>query len=123
MGFFDNLFGGGVQAEASHILISGDDADSKLEDIKQNIYKTALKGKSADMGVEPEALMSSFAQQARKFSTCPSGQKGGSLGCFGKGQMVPEFDKVVFNDQVGVVHGPIQTQFGSHLILITDRDE
>ena len=39
-----------------------------------------------------------------------------TLGSFGQGAMVPEFDKVVFNDEVGVVHGPVKTQFGYHLI-------
>jgi parvulin-like peptidyl-prolyl isomerase len=48
---------------------------------------------------------------------------GGSLGSFGPRQMVPEFDKVVFNEAVGVIHGPIKTQFGAHLILIESRDD
>jgi peptidyl-prolyl cis-trans isomerase C len=63
----------------------------------------------------------SFEQAAKDNSTCPSGASGGALGTFGQGQMVPEFDKVVFNDEVGVVHGPVQTQFGYHLLEITDR--
>ena len=62
-----------------------------------------------------------FEQAARENSTCPSGANGGALGTFGQGQMVPEFDKVVFNDEVGVVHGPVQTQFGYHLLEITER--
>lgn len=48
---------------------------------------------------------------------------GGSLGSFSPKQMVPEFDKVVFNEAVGVIHGPIKTQFGAHLILIESRDD
>jgi len=62
-----------------------------------------------------------FEEVARDQSLCPSGAKGGDLGTFRQGQMVPEFDKVVFNDEVGVVHGPVQTQFGYHLLLITNR--
>ena len=62
-----------------------------------------------------------FEEAAKQNSTCPSGARGGELGRFGQGQMVPEFDKVVFNDEVGVVHGPVQTQFGYHLLEITDR--
>ena len=62
-----------------------------------------------------------FEQAAQENSTCPSGAKGGDLGSFSQGQMVPEFDKVVFNDEVGVVHGPVQTQFGYHLLEITKR--
>jgi len=62
-----------------------------------------------------------FEQAAKDNSTCPSGAEGGDLGTFGQGQMVPEFDKVVFNDEVGVVHGPVKTQFGYHLLEITKR--
>ena len=62
-----------------------------------------------------------FAESAKKHSKCPSGAEGGSLGEFRPGQMVPEFDKVVFNDEIGKVHGPVKTQFGYHLIEITSR--
>ena len=62
-----------------------------------------------------------FEEVAKEHSKCPSGAQGGDLGRFGQGQMVPEFDKVVFNDEVGVVHGPVQTQFGYHLLEITER--
>ncbi len=62
-----------------------------------------------------------FADLAKEHSQCPSGAKGGDLGTFGPGQMVPEFDTVVFSDAVGQVHGPVQTQFGYHLIEITSR--
>jgi peptidyl-prolyl cis-trans isomerase C len=63
-----------------------------------------------------------FAQVARLNSKCPSGQKGGDLGEFGRGQMAPEFDRVVFNEEPGKVHGPVKTQFGYHLIEITSRE-
>ncbi len=63
----------------------------------------------------------SFEDVARQHSTCPSGQSGGGLGEFGPGQMVKEFDTVVFNEAVGTVHGPVKTQFGYHLIEITSR--
>ena len=62
-----------------------------------------------------------FADLARRFSTCPSGSSGGDLGAFSPGDMVPEFDRVVFSGEVGKVHGPVQTQFGYHLIEITRR--
>ena len=64
-----------------------------------------------------------FAEVAKEHSTCPSGQDGGALGTFGEGQMVPEFDKVVFNEAVNVVHGPVQTQFGYHLLEVTSRED
>ena len=63
----------------------------------------------------------SFADLAKQHSSCPSGQQGGDLGEFGPGQMVKEFDQVVFNDEVGKVHGPVKTQFGYHLLEITSR--
>ena len=62
-----------------------------------------------------------FAESAKKHSKCPSGASGGDLGEFSPGQMVPEFDQVVFNEEVGKVHGPVKTQFGYHLIEITNR--
>lgn len=64
---------------------------------------------------------SDFAQLAKKHSLCPSGKQGGDLGHFGPGEMVREFDTVVFNDALGKVHGPIKTQFGYHLIEVTER--
>ncbi|MEC7640819.1 MAG: peptidylprolyl isomerase [Nitrospinota bacterium] len=65
---------------------------------------------------------SDFAEAAKKHSKCPSGASGGDLGEFFPGQMVPEFDQVVFNEEVGKVHGPVKTQFGYHLIEITERN-
>ena len=64
-----------------------------------------------------------FGEIAAAHSKCPSGKSsGGGLGTFSPGQMVPEFDQVVFNEPVGVVHGPVKTQFGYHLIEILSRD-
>lgn len=63
-----------------------------------------------------------FEAAASEFSECPSGKQGGDLGSFGPGMMVPEFDRVVFNEEVGKVHGPVKTQFGYHLLEITRRD-
>ncbi len=92
-----------AKASASHILV---DSKEKCEDIKKQI----------DGGT-------SFAEMAKEHSSCPSGKQGGALGEFTPGQMVPEFDTVVFNEEVGKVHGPVQTQFGYHLIEITSRTE
>ncbi|MCP4169806.1 MAG: peptidylprolyl isomerase [Fuerstiella sp.] len=64
-----------------------------------------------------------FADVAKEHSECPSGAKGGDLGTFSKGQMVPEFDQVVFNEDLNTVHGPVKTQFGYHLLEITARSE
>ena len=62
-----------------------------------------------------------FAVLAGKHSKCPSGKKGGDLGEFSPGMMVKEFDKVVFSGKIGDVYGPVQTQFGFHLIEIISR--
>jgi len=62
-----------------------------------------------------------FATVAQEYSNCPSGRDGGALGSFGPGQMVASFDKVCFEEEVGKVHGPVKTQFGYHLIEITER--
>ncbi|MBN1911247.1 MAG: peptidylprolyl isomerase [Pirellulales bacterium] len=90
-----------ARARARHILVETIEECDKL---KQEL---------ADGG--------DFAQLAAKHSKCPSGQQGGDLGEFGQGQMVPEFDRVVFNEAVGEVHGPVKTQFGYHLLEITSR--
>ena len=62
-----------------------------------------------------------FAALAKQHSSCPSGKRGGELGEFGPGQMVPEFDRVVFSAEVGKVQGPVKTQFGYHLLEVTKR--
>jgi len=92
-----------AKATARHILV---DSAERAEELKQQIENGA-----------------DFAQLAAEHSECPSGSSGGDLGEFEQGQMVPEFDEVVFNESVGEIHGPIQTQFGYHLIEILDRAE
>ncbi|MGB1238288.1 MAG: peptidylprolyl isomerase [Pseudomonadales bacterium] len=72
---------------------------------------------------EQIAAGASFADMAKEHSSCPSGRSGGDLGTFSKGQMVPEFDKVVFGEELNVVHGPVKTQFGYHLLETTERQD
>jgi peptidyl-prolyl cis-trans isomerase C len=64
-----------------------------------------------------------FAALAAEHSSCPSGRKGGDLGEFSPGMMVPEFDKVVFSADVNSVEGPVKTQFGYHLLEVTSRSD
>ncbi len=90
-----------AKARARHILVPTEEACNDL--------KTQIEG-GAD-----------FATVAQDHSTCPSGKKGGDLGEFGPGQMVKEFDAVVFHKELGKVHGPVKTQFGYHLLEITSR--
>ena len=62
-----------------------------------------------------------FAKLAASKSIGPSGPKGGDLGSFGRGQMVPEFEKTAFALKKGEVGGPVRTQFGYHIIKVTER--
>ena len=92
-----------ARATARHILVETRD---KCEEIKKQIEAGA-----------------DFAELAKEHSKCPSGEDGGKLGEFSTGQMVEEFDKIVFGEEVGKTHGPIETQFGFHLVEITSRTE
>ena len=90
-------------AHARHILVPTED------------QATDLKTQIAD-GAD-------FGEMAKQHSTCPSGASGGDLGQFGPGQMVPEFDTVIWKEAVGDVHGPVKTAFGYHLIEIVSRTD
>lgn len=83
-------------ASARHILVK---TEQQAQDLKDRI----AKGED-------------FAELAKQYSDCPSGKQGGDLGEFRPGQMVKPFNDVVFNEAVLVVHGPVKTQFGYHLI-------
>merc|ERR1712146_200105 len=94
-----------AKATASHILVK---TKEECEKIKQEIVQNKTD----------------FATAAKDHSMCPSGKSGGSLGTFSKGQMVPPFEKVVFGDApLEEVQGPVQTQFGYHLIVVHARDD
>ncbi len=90
-------------ATARHILV---DSEEKCNELKTQIAEGAA-----------------FAELAKQHSSCPSGNNGGDLGSFGPGQMVPEFDKVVFSADIGSVEGPVKTQFGYHLLEVTSRED
>ena len=92
-----------AQATARHILVDSEELCQEL------------KTKIADGG--------DFAELAREHSSCPSSASGGDLGSFGPGQMVPEFDTVVFSADVNQVQGPVKTQFGYHLLEVTSRTD
>lgn len=92
-----------VMATARHILV---DTEEQAQSLKQQIQDGA-----------------DFADLAHQYSQCPSRSNGGDLGQFGPGMMVPEFDKVCFSADVGSVEGPIKTQFGYHLVQVTDRTQ
>ena len=92
-----------AQATARHILVES-------EEICEELKSKIINGED-------------FGQVARENSTCPSASRGGDLGSFGPGQMVPEFDTVVFAAKLNEVQGPVKTQFGFHLIEVTSRTE
>ena len=97
-------FAMGETVNASHILV---ETEEKALDILAEI----------DAG-------KSFEDAAKEYSSCPSKENGGSLGDFGRGQMVPEFDTAVFEMQVGeVTRVPVKTQFGYHLIKLNSKNE
>ena len=100
----------GKKATASHILFR----PSQFPEAEAKVKLTEIK---AEVGNDPEK----FAAAAREWSGCPSSKNGGDLGEFGPGMMVKNFDTVCFSEEVGIVHGPVSTQFGEHLILITKR--
>lgn len=89
------------EIKASHILV---ETEEEAISLKEEI----LSGKS-------------FEDVAAENSLCPSGARGGDLGFFGHGQMVSEFEKAAFDLKVGELSEPVRTNFGWHLIIVTDK--
>lgn len=95
---------------ASHILIMAEEGKAKPEEMKAALEKAT---KLMELLKEnPEK----FEETAKAESQCPSSRQGGSLGAFGKGQMVPEFEKAAFELKEGELAGPVKTKFGYHII-------
>jgi len=96
------------KVHARHILVKTEDEAKKII--------ADLKGKQGD------TLKTAFIEAAQKFSTGPSGPKGGDLGSFPRGQMVPEFNDKVFSMEVGTITTePVKTQFGYHIIYLEEK--
>ncbi len=93
----------GETVNASHILV---DSEEKANELLAAI----------------QAGETTFEEAARAHSSCPSAAEGGNLGDFGRGQMVPEFDKACFEMEEGEVSSPIKTQFGYHLIRLNKKN-
>jgi len=99
--------------KARHILIK----------VKEDASKTveAKAKKAIDAVLAKYKKGASFEELAKKYSEGPSKISGGDLGWFGKGRMVPEFEKATFDLKKGQVSAPVRTSFGYHLILVEDR--
>lgn len=92
-----------TEVRASHILV-------KTEEEAKNLYNEISNG-------------GDFAVIAQEKSLCPSGQNGGDLGFFGKGMMVKPFEDAAFSLNIGELSEPVETQFGWHLIKVTDKND
>ena len=95
------------QVTASHILVSTDGKDKETAKAEIEALLAEIKG-GAD-----------FAEIARAKSDCPSGSRGGDLGAFGRGMMVPEFEQAAFDLEPGAMSDVVETDFGYHLVLRT----
>ena len=96
------------RVQALHILVP---TEQQAIEIRNEI----LQGQSQ------QEIFNNFMNAAKKYSKCPSGSSGGILGWFGRGDMVPEFEKAAFDLQPGQVSEPVKTQFGWHLIYVISK--
>lgn len=102
--FYDNnreMFKTEETVSAKHILV---DSEEKAKEVIEKINSGT-----------------SFEDAAKEFSNCPSSEQGGNLGEFGRGRMVPEFEKAAFELSVGEISEPVQTQFGYHIIKVENK--
>ncbi len=97
-------FNAGESVNASHILV---DSEERALEIRAEVESGAI----------------TFAEAAKKYSSCPSKENGGELGTFGRGQMVKEFEDAAFAMNVGEMSAPVKTQFGYHLIFLNEKSE
>ncbi len=99
-----DLFKEEASVSAKHILV---DSLEKANEIKKEIEEGKV----------------TFEEAAKINSSCPSKEEGGDLGPFKRGMMVPEFETVAFDSEIGVLTDPVQTQFGYHLIKVYNKGE
>jgi peptidyl-prolyl cis-trans isomerase C len=105
-------YASGELVEASHILFA------VTPGVPVATLRTEAEKVLAELVRAPERL----PERAKDLSNCPSGQQGGNLGQFGRGQMVPEFDAAIFgNDRTGVLPQLVATRYGFHVIRVDHR--
>ncbi len=115
-----NKFKTEESVKASHILIkpeAGNDPNSDAETAK------AVAKEKAEGLLKQIREGADFAELAKANSTCPSARNGGDLGDFGRGKMVPEFEQAAFTMKSGQVSEVVETQFGYHVIKVTERQD
>jgi len=129
----NQLLAVGVQTAVVGPLEISDEQLSEYFDENKANYSTDEQVRAShilvDTREEAEAIMAElnegadFAQLAQERSTCPSADDGGDLKWFGQGAMVAEFDEAVFALSVGEMSGIVETDFGYHIILLTDHQD
>lgn len=104
------------QATASHILFKFEDEDTDASKLVKKEDLMALREKIIAGEI-------SFEDAAKENSSCPSKEQGGSLGTFGRGQMVKPFEDAAFTQEIGEISDIVETQFGYHIIKVTGRTD
>ncbi len=103
-------------------------AQAAFDDDTEKVYKT-VRAEHILVDTEEQAWAiksritegESFEELAKQYSKCPSKEKGGDLGYFVRGQMVPEFENAAFSTPIGGVSDPVKTRYGWHLIKVTRK--
>lgn len=94
----------------------------KSETVRAKHILTDSEEKCKDILAAIQKGETTFENAAKEFSTCPSKERGGDLGEFGRGQMVKEFEDAAFAAEIGEIVGPVQTQFGYHLLKVEKKN-
>ena len=113
------MFTKSESVQASHILITPQMEDPNVTDEEA---KTVAKAKAEEL-LKKIKEGANFEELAKAESSCPSGQKGGDLGMFERGQMVPPFEEAAFAMKPGEISEVVETQFGYHIIKVTAKEE
>jgi len=106
------------QIKASHILIAPKLSDPNTD---PNKAKAEALAKARDLLRQIKSGAADFATLAKEYSSCPSANRGGDLGFFGRGKMVPAFEQAAFALKPGQVSDIVETRFGYHIITVTER--